>query len=125
MKPKLLVTEDDFENQKFLKLILKKNFEVDVCDSEESFYKKLSETNYDLVLMDVSLNGSRSGVEIVREFKKHPLYKHIPVVCLSAHVFSNVQQKAIDAGAEVYLTKPVQNNVLIETLTRLVNRETV
>lgn len=125
MKPKLLVTEDDFENQKFLKLILKRNFEVDVCDSEESFYKKLSETNYDLVLMDVSLNGARSGVEIVREFKKHPSYKHIPVVCLSAHVFSNVQQKAIDAGAEVYLTKPVQNNVLIETLTKLVNKETV
>ena len=125
MKPKLLITEDDLENQKFLQLILKRNFEVDICDSEKTFYQKLSEDSYDLILMDVSLNGERTGVEIVRDLKKNPTYKNIPVVCLSAHVFSNFQRKAIDAGAEVYLTKPIQNNVLIDTLTKLVNKEVV
>ncbi|RKY97199.1 MAG: hypothetical protein DRQ13_04975 [Ignavibacteriae bacterium] len=75
--------------------------------------------------MDVSLKGERSGVEIVRELKKHPAYKNIPVVCLSAHVFNQVQQQAMNAGADVYLTKPVHNHKLIDTLTKLVNREEV
>ncbi len=124
-KPRILITEDDLENQKFLKLILKRNFEVDVCDSEKIFYQKLSENHYDIIIMDVSLRGERSGVEIVREVKKHPTYKNIPVVCLSAHVFSQVQRQAIDAGADAYLTKPVHNHKLIDTLTKLVSKETV
>ena len=111
-KPKILITEDDLENQKFLKLILKRNFEVDVCDSEATFFQKLSENYYNVILMDVSLNGERSGVEIIRDLKKHPTYKSTPVVCLSAHVFSQVQRDAMDAGADAYLTK-------------LVNREAV
>ena len=124
-KPKILITEDDLENQKFLNLILKRNFEVDVCDSETTFYQKLAENHYDGILMDVSLNGEKSGVEIVKDFKKNPAYKNIPVVCLSAHVFSQVQREAIDAGVDAYLTKPVQNQELIDTLTKLVNREAV
>jgi len=124
-KPKILITEDDLENQKFLTLILGKNFEVEVCDSETTFFHKLSESHYDGILMDVSLSGERSGVEIVRELKKHPAYKNIPVVCLSAHVFSQVQREALDAGVDAYLTKPVQNHELIDTLTKLVNGEAV
>ncbi len=122
-KPKILITEDDLENQKFLMLILGKTFEVDVCDSETTFFQKLSESHYDGILMDVSLSGERSGVEIVREMKKNPTYKNIPVVCLSAHVFNQVQREAVDAGVDVYLTKPVQNHKLIDTLTKLVNKE--
>jgi CheY-like chemotaxis protein len=121
-KPKILITEDDLENQKFLKLILRRNFEVDVCDSATTFFQKLSESHYDGILMDVSLSGERSGVEIVRELKKHPTYKNIPVVCLSAHVFSQVQREAIDAGVDAYLTKPVHNHELIDTLTKLINK---
>ena len=124
-KPKILITEDDLENQKFLKLILRKNYEVDVCDSATTFFQKLSEDHYDGILMDVSLNGEKSGVEIVRELKKHPAFKNIPVVCLSAHVFQQVQRQALDAGADVYLTKPVHNHELIDALTKLVNKETV
>ncbi|MEE9449099.1 MAG: response regulator [Ignavibacteriaceae bacterium] len=121
-KPKILITEDDLENQKFLKLILRRNFEVDVCDSATTFFQKLSESHYDGILMDVSLSGERSGVEIVRELKKHPTYKNIPVVCLSAHVFSQVQREAIDAGVDAYLTKPVHNHELIDTLSKLINK---
>jgi CheY-like chemotaxis protein len=124
-KPKILITEDDLENQKFLKLILRKNFEVDVCDSATSFFQKLFENHYDGILMDVSLNGERSGVEIVRELKKHSTYKNIPIVCLSAHVFSQVQREALDAGVDAYLTKPVQNHELIDTLSNLINKDTV
>ena len=47
VKPKILITEDDLENQKFLQLILRRNFEVDVCDSETTFFQKLSDAKTD------------------------------------------------------------------------------
>jgi two-component system phosphate regulon response regulator PhoB len=125
-KPRILVTEDDFENQKFLQLILKKEFEVELCDSEETFNEKLSLNHFDVILMDVSLNGGKSGLQIIRELRRKEMYRNIPVVCLSAHVFSQDKMTALEAGVDAYLTKPVDNKLLIHTLHNLArSREVV
>ena len=42
-KPNLLVVEDDYENQKFLQIFLKRKFNLEICDSSETFYEKLNE----------------------------------------------------------------------------------
>lgn len=118
-RQRILVTEDDIENQKYLQLVLKKDFDVDICDSEKSFFKQLTRKKYDAVLMDVSLKGGKSGVDIIKDLRKHPSYVSIPVVCLSAHVFKQDQDKAKEAGVDAYLTKPVDNKLLIETLRKL------
>jgi DNA-binding response OmpR family regulator len=119
-KPKVLITEDDVENQKLLQLILKNNFEIDICDSEQSFFIQLNEKKYDAVLMDVTLKGGGNGVEIVKDLRKKSQYKNLPVVCLSANVFGQDRMKAREAGIDVYLTKPVDNSVLIKTLNNLI-----
>jgi CheY-like chemotaxis protein len=123
MKRRILITEDDIENQKYLQLILKRNFDVDFCDSENSFFDKVTKNEYEAIIMDVSLRGGKSGIEITREFKKNDQYKNIPVLCLSAHVFKQDQENARDAGVDVYLTKPVDNSVLINTLLNLTGEE--
>lgn len=119
-KPKILVTEDDIENQKFLQLVLRKNFDIDICDSEQSFFQLLGEKMYDAIIMDISLKGGKNGVEIIKELKKKAAYKNIPVICLSAHVFSQDRMKAKEAGVDAYLTKPVENLLLIKTLQKLI-----
>lgn len=123
-KPKVLITEDDIENQKFLELVLKRKFETDICDSEETLINKLSKNNYDVILMDVNIKGKKNGIELTRELKKKSKYKNIPVVCLSAHVFSQEQKRAKNAGVDVYLTKPVNNSELIKTLLNLTTEKT-
>lgn len=120
VKPKILVTEDDVENQKFLQLVLRKNFDIDICDSEQSFFQLLDKKKYDAIIMDITLKGGKSGVEIIRELKKKSSYKNIPVVCLSAHVFSQDRIKAKEVGVDAYLTKPVENQLLIKTLQKLI-----
>jgi two-component system, NarL family, sensor histidine kinase BarA len=124
-KPRILVTEDDIENQKYLQLVLRREFEVEVCDSEESFNEKLSLHHFDLILMDVSLKGGKSGLQLIKEIKRKELYKNIPVVCLSAHVFSQDRDKALEAGVDAYLTKPVDNKLLIRTINNLLHSQSV
>ncbi len=124
-KPRILVTEDDVENQKYLQLILRREFDVTVCDSEETFNEKLSLNHFDAILMDVSLKGGKSGLQIIKELKRKELYKNIPVVCLSAHVFSQDKAKAIEVGVDAYLTKPVDNKLLIQTIHKLLHSHEV
>ena len=120
-KPRLLITEDDIENQKLLQLVLRNMFEIDLCDSEQCFYYQLSKKEYDAVLMDVTLKGEKNGVDIIKDMRKKSQFKDIPVICLSANVFGEDRMKAREAGIDVYLTKPVDNSLLISTLNKLIN----
>ncbi len=121
-KPKILITEDDFENQKFLEMFLKRNFDVYICDSAQSFYDNINNTKFDLVLMDISLKGNKNGLELTEELRKIPAYKNIPVVCLSAHAFKKDRENAFNAGVDIFLTKPVENKILLNTLLELIKK---
>ncbi|MGE5363531.1 MAG: response regulator [Bacteroidota bacterium] len=118
VKPKLLVVEDDFENQKFLQIFLKRKFDVQICDSEETFYEKLNNGVFDIILMDISLRGKKDGLQLTKEIRQLPNYKNLPVVGLSAHAFQKDKDNAYNAGVDVFLTKPVQNDVLMDTLVK-------
>ena len=122
-KPKLLITEDDFENQKFLEMFLRRNFEVEVCDSDQSFYEHLNKIKFDIILMDISLRGNKNGLELTKELRNMPGYEKIPVVCLSAHAFKKDRDNALNAGADAFLTKPVENKLLLNTLLEAVGNK--
>lgn len=115
-KPKLLLVEDDYENQKFLQIFLKKIFELEICDSSETFYAKLEQSKFDIILMDISLKGDKDGLQLTRELRGKEEYKDLPIVGLSAHAFQRDKENAYNAGVDIFITKPVQNDVLMETL---------
>lgn len=115
-KPRLLIVEDDPENQKFLNIFLKNKFEMDFCDSAESFYLKLRDRKYDIILMDISLRGTKDGLQITRELRSNPDYQNMPIVGLSAHAFQKDKENAYNAGIDIFMTKPVQGHILLESL---------
>ena len=123
-KPKLLVVEDDLENQKFLRIFLKRNFELDVCDSADSFYEKLGETEYDIILMDISLRGAKDGLQLTKELRSQEKYKNMPIVGLSAHAFQKDRDNALQAGIDIFITKPTQGNFLMENLLTVLKQKT-
>lgn len=123
-KPRLLIVEDDFENQKFLQLFLKRKFEVDVCDSAETFYEKMNEKKFDIILMDISLRGRKDGLQLTRELRNSEENKNIPVIGLSAHAFQRDKDNAYNAGVDLFITKPVQNSVLMDALIKTYESKT-
>lgn len=120
-KPSILIVEDDPQNLKFLRLLLSKNFDVDLSDNEADFFKKISGNTYEAILMDISISGEKSGLALIKSLRKIPFYMNVPVICLSAHVSEADKQEAMKAGADIYLRKPVQNKVLIETIIEQIN----
>lgn len=119
-KPKILIVEDELESQKYFELILKKKFEVDLCDTRKSMYNLLSKKDYDVIVMDISLKGGTNGVDLIIELKRSTSNINIPIICLSAHAFGEDRLKAEDAGADVYLNKPIKSQTLINALNELI-----
>lgn len=122
-KANLLIVEDDSENQKYLSMLLRNFYEVDICDSADSFYEKIENKKFDLILMDITLNGRKDGLQLTREVRSHPEFKTIPIVVLSAHAFQKDKDNAYKAGIDLYLTKPVFKNHLLEALENVLRRK--
>ena len=124
-KQKILVVEDEIENQKYLQLILRKKFNVDFCDSKNSMINLLAENEYIIIIMDISLKKGCTGVDLIKELKMKSDFKDIPIICLSAHAYGESKRKAEALGANIYLTKPVGNKLLLTTIDELiaVNKE--
>jgi len=119
-KPRILIVEDEIENQRYLQLVLKRNYDIDFCDTKSSMLELLIKNEYDTIIMDISLKNGYTGIDLITELKRKSDYKNIPIICLSAHAYGEQRKKAEQLGAEAYLTKPVSNKVLLDTLEKLI-----
>ena len=115
-KPRLLIVEDDYENQKFLQIFLKRKFELEICDSSETFYEKLESKKFDIILMDINLGKGMSGVDTTREIKKIESYKNVPIVAITGFAMRGDKEEFIQAGCTHYLSKPFSKSKLIKLL---------
>ncbi len=122
-KPNLLIVEDDAENQKYLSMLLRNFYEVDVCDSANSFYEKIENKKFDLILMDISLIGRKDGLQLTQELRMNSRFKTIPIVVLSAHAFQKDKDNAYKAGVDLYLAKPVLKKQLLEALEKVLQQK--
>ena len=114
--PVLLIVEDDIENLKFLKILLKNNFQIESCDNAEDFMSILDQKNIDVILMDITIRGSKDGLQLTKEIKNNFKYSHIPIVGLTAHAFQKDKLNAMRAGVDYFFTKPVDGIILRDKL---------
>jgi two-component system cell cycle response regulator DivK len=115
---KILIVEDVEFNLDLLIQLLEDDYELVIArDGAMSLDIAESEAP-DLILMDMSL-PVMDGWEATRKIKTNQKLRHIPVIGLSAHAMSGDRQKALDAGCNDYLTKPVDENLLAEKIEAL------
>ncbi|MBU1678179.1 MAG: response regulator [Bacteroidetes bacterium] len=119
----ILLVEDDDLSQKTMSILLKKKYQVDICKSADDFYANFSSNDYDIIIMDIGLGKGKDGLQLTREIKKMPLFSNTPVLCITAHAYSKDKANAYAAGVDFYLSKPVYNDVVLETIDKLLNHE--
>ena len=117
---KMLIFEDDLLTKKLLLRLFKNNYEILFCESAEEFYQDHSINNYDIIIMDISLRGSKNGLELTKEIKALPLFSKTPIICLTAHAFMKDRTLAIESGADLFFSKPTSNKVLLNAVAFLI-----
>ena len=112
---KILIVEDVEMNLELLVQLLEDDYELISARDGAMGLKMASAEMPDLILMDMSL-PVLDGWEATRAIKADQRLRHIPVIGLSAHAMSGDQQKALDAGCNDFLTKPLDADLLSEKL---------
>ncbi len=113
---KVLVIEDNMINQEVAKAMLADyNLIVDIADTGEQGVEMANKNHYDLVLMDIQLPGIDGYETTMRIHNTHPV---LPIVALTADAFSTDNQQFADAGFNGFLSKPIEQEKLKQTLNK-------
>lgn len=116
----MLIMENDDLIQSLLKRLFSTDFEIDIGESVEEYYEKFSNNIYDIIIMDISLNGKKNGFELTKEMKSLPSYTGTPVICFTAHGLSHTRNTAMELGMDQFILKPVPNKELINAVSILI-----
>lgn len=116
---KALLCEDNEINLEISKHLLEsKGFIVDVAENGEIALNKFKESKqgyYDVILMDIRMpimNGLKSTEEI-RKLDRDDA-KSIPIIAMTANAFEEDKKKSLEAGMNAHLSKPINQNQLVE-----------
>ena len=114
---KILIVDDDMRNVFSLTSALEeKGIKVIVGRNGEEGIQKLQEnSDIDLIIMDVMM-PEMDGYTAMKEIRKEKQFKSIPIIAITAKAMKDDRQKCIEAGADDYLTKPVDISKLISLL---------
>ena len=119
----VLVVEDNPEVSDFVTRKLRGNYRVRSAPDGHAGVQLATELLPDLVVCDVMMPGL-SGLELVQQLKSDWRTSHIPVVLLTARHTAEQQVEGVQAGADLYLTKPFNPTLLLESVrTLLANRQ--
>jgi len=112
LRKKILVVDDNEDSRELVAKVLKQSGYqiVEAVDGEEALARVLSEKP-DLILMDRSL-PKLDGLEVARRLKAEEATKGIPIVAVTAHAMRGDREKALAAGCEGYIPKPINVRTL-------------
>jgi osomolarity two-component system sensor histidine kinase NIK1 len=118
----ILLAEDNEVNQKVaIKILEKYNHVVTVVGNGLEAVNAIKHTRFDVVLMDVQMPvmGGFEATREIRQYEKEMGLQRTPIVALTAHAMLGDREKCIQAQMDEYLSKPLKQNLLMQTILRV------
>jgi two-component system chemotaxis response regulator CheY len=89
------------------------------ANAEEALQKFAAGVDIDLLITDLNMPGM-DGIELIREVRKLPTYKFVPILFLSTESQQSRKQEAKAAGASGWIVKPATTDELLNTIKRVI-----
>jgi two-component system cell cycle response regulator DivK len=123
---RILVVEDNLDNRRILVYRLKRIGEFDIIEAsngEEALAIVQTSPPPDLIFMDLKM-PVMDGWEATKKIRQLELGRDIPIIALTAQAMAGDEQKALAAGCDDYLAKPIVDLSVVRTkMERLLNRQ--
>jgi CheY-like chemotaxis protein len=109
MNPKkILVADDNAASRELIREVLEmSSYEVIEAEDGREAVRRVREAAPDLVLVDIQM-PHLDGYGVLRELREDPGFSALPVVALTAFAMQSDRDRALDAGFDGYITKPVE-----------------
>jgi two-component system cell cycle response regulator DivK len=121
--PKILLVEDNEMNRDMLsRRLQKRGYDVVLAEDGQQGVSLAQSESPALILMDMSL-PVLDGWEATRQLKSAPATRSIPIIALTAHAMAGDRERALEAGADDFDTKPIELTRLLEKIEALLAKK--
>jgi YesN/AraC family two-component response regulator len=117
----LVIAEDDEEIRNYLENELSSDYEVHACTNGREALGEIIRTKPDLVLSDIMM-PEMDGNTLCTRLKTNPNTNSIPVVLLTAKSRDEDKLEGLETGADAYIVKPFNMDILRRTIINLINK---
>ena len=112
----ILLVEDNLLNLELAQELLSTNgLIVDTAKNGQEAIDKLKENTYDGILMDCQM-PVMDGYTATKIIRQDPKYRDLPIISMTANALTGDQEKVMECGMNDHISKPIQVNVMFETL---------
>jgi CheY-like chemotaxis protein len=119
----ILVVDDNVQNLKLARVVLSgEGYEVRTAEDAESALRLMETFRPRVILMDIQLPGM-DGLELTRRLKEDPEYCDIIIVALTAYAMKGDENRALAAGCDGYVSKPIDIDALSRLVAQLLGRK--
>lgn len=116
---RVLVVEDEDEIRTYLKSELSDDYKVETCNDGKEAYDLILRDAPDLVISDIMM-PEMDGLTLCRKVKQNTNVNHIPVILLTAKSKPEDTLEGMDTGADAYMVKPFNTELLKKTIANLI-----
>lgn len=121
-KHSILITDDNLQMRTYLAQVFTQDFIVYEAGSGEEAFKRAGELLPDIIISDVMME-SMSGIEFCKLVKENTALSHIPFVLITGSFSQESKMKGIEAGADDYITKPFEKDMLVARVQSLIKKQ--
>jgi CheY-like chemotaxis protein len=116
---KILIVDDDHDIRELLAHRLKAaGYETAFAGDAMTAVNVARNEDPRLILLDIGLPGG-TGMMVMERLRNFPALAHIPVIVISAREKQPTEDAAVEAGARAFLPKPIDHELLLETVSRV------
>ncbi len=115
--PRILLVEDRTPIVHLIHYLLRDQADVEAVARVHEALHRISQTTFDLFLIDIQLQGQRTGVDLLQEVRSQN--NTTPAVALTAHALPGDRERLLDLGFDAYLAKPFSREDLETTITQV------
>ena len=117
----LIVEDNDALREMFRRRLLRRGYEIFLAVNGEEGVLRATEFTPDLILLDMNLPG-KNGWMIANELKSEERTKNIPIIAITAHAMRGDREKALEAGCDDYVSKPIHFATLYQVMDHLIQK---
>ena len=123
MKKTILIIEDNEQNMYMLSYLLEKSdYAIIKAFNGKDGFRLAHENNPEIILIDIQL-PDMDGYEICNKLRHNGLPKKTTIIAVTSYAMGGDKEKAIEAGADGYLEKPINPETFVSEMEKIVTRK--
>lgn len=115
-RPLLLLLEDAAISRRVMERIFGRQFDIVSVATAEDAIEKAREYDFDVLVLDISLGGPRTGVDVLQEIRTMVRYADVPAVACTAYTGRQNRESFLAAGFDEYVSKPFRAEQLLKVV---------